>query len=189
MKNILLTAFFGMLSYGVKAQSPTYFHGTYPGWSFKQVVLPADLLEEYSYPEGIKEVRFAPGMFDPSSDSYFSYIFLFTSPSSNMLTVQEIEQMLLTYYKGWNTMIGYKNGVLIQEEDIQVNLNGNDRELEGSIDIINGLGKGHQIQLYLELSAYKTQDGTYRLLGLVSPKDKKAKVWEALYEQRDQMSL
>ena len=50
--------------------------------------------------KGFEEIRFAPGMFDAKSDSFFSYGFVLQCEPEPKLTDAVVKQELLTYYRG-----------------------------------------------------------------------------------------
>lgn len=49
---------------------------------------------------GLEEIRFAPGMFQPDSESFFSYFFVFWLPNQKPLEARVIHDEMLTYYRG-----------------------------------------------------------------------------------------
>lgn len=50
--------------------------------------------------KGVEEIRFAPGMFDPKSESFFSYVFVFSVSADQALTQEVIQKEMLSYYRG-----------------------------------------------------------------------------------------
>ena len=60
---------------------------------------PAALIAEHSTRE-VAELRFAPGMFKPDSETFFSYALLFWLPDDQKIDPATMRQELLTYYRG-----------------------------------------------------------------------------------------
>lgn len=50
--------------------------------------------------KGVEEIRFAPGMFDAKSESFFSYVFVFSVSADQPLTQEVIQKDMLSYYRG-----------------------------------------------------------------------------------------
>jgi len=59
---------------------------------------------------GIEEIRFAPGMFDARSDSFFTYAFVFSVPMEQELTQEVIQRETLAYYRGLAESVSKSKG-------------------------------------------------------------------------------
>jgi hypothetical protein len=68
-------------------------------WKGERIELPPSFAPAMTL-KGSEEIRFAPGMFNPHSDSFFTYAFVFSVPRSQELTPEVIKQEMLTYYRG-----------------------------------------------------------------------------------------
>ena len=68
-------------------------------WKGERITLPPSFAPEMGL-KGIEEIRFAPGMFDVKSDSFFSYAFVFSVSADQKLTEEVIWKETLTYYRG-----------------------------------------------------------------------------------------
>jgi hypothetical protein len=68
-------------------------------WGGERLDLPTDFAPEMKL-EGVEEIRFAPGMFKPDDDSFFSYVFVFAVSADQELTGKVIKEEMLTYYRG-----------------------------------------------------------------------------------------
>lgn len=68
-------------------------------WKGERIALPPSFAPEMEL-KGIEEIRFAPGMFDVKSDSFFSYAFVFSVSSDQKLTEDVIRKETLAYYRG-----------------------------------------------------------------------------------------
>lgn len=68
-------------------------------WKGERIALPPTFAPAMKL-KGIEEIRFAPGMFQAQSDSFFSYAFVFSVSKEQELTPELIQQEILVYYRG-----------------------------------------------------------------------------------------
>ena len=69
------------------------------GWTKETIPLPPTFAPDMKW-KGVEELRFAPGMYKPESDSFFSYAILFWLPGEQKVDAKTMEQEMLVYYKG-----------------------------------------------------------------------------------------
>jgi hypothetical protein len=100
---LLLLPLFGILATqapGQEAKEATPEKRVFKtGWKGEVIDLPASFAPEMKL-RGIEEIRFAPGMFDAKSASFFSYVFVFSVSAEQKLTPEAIRNDLLAYYRG-----------------------------------------------------------------------------------------
>ncbi len=68
-------------------------------WKGEVIALPASFAPEMKL-KGIEEIRFAPGMFESGSASFFTYVFVFSVSGEQKLTGEVIRDEMLAYYRG-----------------------------------------------------------------------------------------
>lgn len=68
-------------------------------WKGERITLPPAFAPAMKL-KGIEEIRFAPGMFQAQSDSFFSYAFVFSVAKDHELTQEVIQREILVYYRG-----------------------------------------------------------------------------------------
>lgn len=68
-------------------------------WKGERIALPPAFAPAMKL-KGIEEIRFAPGMFQAQSESFFSYAFVFSVTKDQELTPAVIQQEMLVYYRG-----------------------------------------------------------------------------------------
>lgn len=68
-------------------------------WKGERITLPADFAPDMKL-KGIEEIRFAPGMFEADSETFFSYVFAFAVSADQQLSKAVIEAEMLAYYRG-----------------------------------------------------------------------------------------
>ena len=69
------------------------------GWGGETIQLPPGFSPEMKL-KGSEHIRFAPGMMNPESDTFFSYTFVFELEPKPELTEAVIKEELLKYYRG-----------------------------------------------------------------------------------------
>ena len=79
-------------------------------WKGERITLPP-LFAPGMGLKGIEEIRFAPGMLDEKSDSFFSYVFVFSVSADQKLTEDVIRKETLTYYRGLAEAVLKRKGV------------------------------------------------------------------------------
>lgn len=90
-----------LLSAGiVGADEPNAFKLAAPeGWSGETIALPPGFAPDMAL-KGSEHIRFAPGMMKATSDSFFSYAFVFELQSKPELTDAVVKEEFLKYYRG-----------------------------------------------------------------------------------------
>ncbi len=78
-------------------------------WKGERIELPPRFAPAMTL-KGIEEIRFAPGMFDAKSDSFFTYAFVFSVPKAQELTPELIQKELLAYYRGLGEAVAKGKG-------------------------------------------------------------------------------
>ena len=68
-------------------------------WKGERIELPPPFAPEMKL-KGIEVIRFAPGMFNAQSDSFFTYAFVFSVSKDQDLTQEVIQREILAYYRG-----------------------------------------------------------------------------------------
>lgn len=69
------------------------------GWGGETIQLPPGFAPEMKL-KGSEHIRFAPGMMDPESDTFFSYAFVFELEPMPELTEAVVKEEFLKYYRG-----------------------------------------------------------------------------------------
>jgi hypothetical protein len=95
---ILLLLFFAVTATAQKPQVTTDF-SIETEWRGEVIKLPPSFAPDMTI-VGVEDIRFAPGMFQPEQDDFFTYVFVITSTTGQKLTQKLVHDELLTYYKG-----------------------------------------------------------------------------------------
>lgn len=104
-------------------------------WKGERIKLPPGFAPEMKL-KGVEEIRFAPGMFKPESESFFSYIFVFAVPGDSALTKEVIQGELLTYYRGLAGSIFQRKGKEVDTGDFSFKLE-NEESVESAPESVN----------------------------------------------------
>ena len=73
-------------------------------WKGERIQLPPPFAPAMKL-KGTEEIRFAPGMFDAGSATFFSYAFVFSVSKDQALTEEIIQREILAYYRGLSESI------------------------------------------------------------------------------------
>ncbi|MEO9969354.1 MAG: hypothetical protein ABJG15_05920 [Hyphomonadaceae bacterium] len=82
------------------------------GWRTEIVTFPLSFAPELDY-EGHGDVRFAPGMFDPETDAFWTYSFVWWLPLNTEITPDRLSADMNTYFSGLAALI-----MTSREEDV-----------------------------------------------------------------------
>lgn len=162
------------------------------GWSGERILLPPGFAPGMML-TGIEEIRFAPGMFKPDSDSFFSYVFVFQLDAKPELTHEVLQRELLVYYRGLATTVLKGRNVKVEPNSFTLKLSkqksiGGPENLTGYAGDLNWLEpfRTRKAQtLHLEVHAWRRAENNY-LFVCVSPMKKSAAIWKELHEIRSE---
>lgn len=161
-------------------------------WTFERFVLPPAFAPELPY-KGAEELRFAPGMFNKDSITYFTYAFVAQLDNVSAISQAGVRDYLLKYYKGLCSSTANDRKLLIDTSRIAVNVEKkkgtpvNETIYIASLDIFGVFADGAPLKLNMEVKVLVDADAkkTY-LIFIASPREKKDAAWKKLYElQRD----
>jgi len=166
------------------------------GWRPERIDLPASFAPTMEL-HGMEEVRFAPGMFQPKSDSFFSYLFVFRTQSKPKLTREVIERELLVYYRGLASANLKRSNVNVDTTRFGLKLRqlempaakGTDptgwKRYEGDLNWVEPFVTLKPQTIHLEVDAWTSNNtGHNYLFACVSPQDKQAAIWKTMRELR-----
>jgi hypothetical protein len=108
---VLLTALTTAMSSFVAAQDVTKVEIETPkGWRTETLSLPTGFAKDMTL-KGFEEVRFAPGMFRPDAEDFFTYCFVFCLPNQTPPDQKTLTAELLKYYRGLAVAVTRRSGV------------------------------------------------------------------------------
>lgn len=148
--------------------------------------------------KGAEEVRFAPGMFKPESDSFFSYAVLFWLADNQKIDRETTERELLVYYRGLAKAVlkGKKQDVDAASFALALRATP-DRDgkrpdgekflsFAGELKWIEPFATGKPQTLRLEIQTWRCEKQNHQIVFMcVSPQPDNAAIWRDLRAIRD----
>lgn len=104
----LLLAVLALSASGEEAEVP--FSLPMPeGWRGETITFPLEFAPELAY-EGLEELRFSPGMFDPEAEDFWSYGFIWWVPLTTTLDAETLGKDLEAYFRGLSKAVSASRG-------------------------------------------------------------------------------
>jgi len=109
---VFLFALFAVaLSEATVAEEPIRVEMETPkGWRTETLSLPTGFAKDMKL-TGFEEVRFAPGMFRPDAEDFFTYCFVFCLPDQSPPNPKVLTEELLKYYRGLAVAVTRRSGI------------------------------------------------------------------------------
>lgn len=83
------------------------------GWRTETLSLPTGFAKDMKL-TGFEEVRFAPGMFRPDAEDFFTYCFVFCLPNQTPPNQKVLTEELLKYYRGLAVAVTRRSGINVK---------------------------------------------------------------------------
>lgn len=168
------------------------------GWRKETIPFPLEFARELPF-SGVEELRFAPGMFKPEAQGFWSYAFAWWLDGQPPLGASELERALLPYFAGLITEVAKEKRYAIDPARFSVSLHPSTGAREkaghavqaftGSAELYDAFATGKPITLNLEVWVWDCAEAGKRVaLVLASPKPSTERIWEALRERRDEFA-
>lgn len=178
----------------VHGENPRFLFQTgSPPWRGERIPLPPGFARDLGW-NGVEEIRFAPGMFEPAQPDFFSYILVFALEPASDITKKGLERELLTYYRGLSKSVMASARRDVDTDSFTISLEPVEPEHEGApdtapkaaawmgtLDWIEPFATRREQTLYFEVHTWK-QGGRVVVLSCVSPVDRQsgAAIWKNL---------
>lgn len=181
------------------ADEPVRFQLAAPDdWGGETIELPPQFAPGMKL-NGSEHIRFAPGMMKPSSESFFSYAFVFDLDSKPALTEEVLKEEFLKYYRGLCTTV--LNGkapdvdpskFTLELKRVKLDAKTTDGEpsaakftrYTGTLDWVEPFATRKPQKLNLEIQVWSKLDRNY-LFVCVSPQSADKPIWKQLHTIRD----
>lgn len=152
-------------------------------WRSERLTLPTGFAPDLSL-RGIEEIRFAPGMFEPDHEEFFSYALVFYLPNQKPLTQTQIHTELLKYYRGLAASVGRDRTPKIETDKFTLALTpleGKDGQYTAVLDWVEPFKTGKAQKLRFEIESARIADmNASRLSMSASPQKPNHKLWPVL---------
>jgi len=162
------------------------------GWRSERIPFPLGFAKELKY-RGFEELRFGPGMFQPKSDSYWTYAFFWWVKGDVSVDQKSLEKDLLNYYRGLSRAVGSSRGMKIDPQATKVRLtpakaagSATAPIFTGKLHTYDAFATGKLLKLNFEVSRryFGQADHTWVFFS-VSPHDRQHKLWKQMHAFRD----
>ncbi len=156
-----------------------------PGWKFERIGFPLPFAPDLDL-RGFEELRFAPGMYDTKSDTYFTYIFAMKLEGELNIDSAFLDALLERYYRGLCQAVAKDKDFKIDSSKIEADV-GEDhfeapqsRHFHAKLESFDPFVTGKPLTLHLEILVVQETKSDHRIFAAVSPKPKDDRVWKRL---------
>jgi len=160
-------------------QAPSLLPPAPAGWRGERLELPLGFAPELDY-RGVEDLLFAPGMFVPDSDSYFSYALALRLEGEVAVDEEMLQRFLEIYYRGLCGAVAADRGLALDLDAIRARVRREGQGYRASVALFDAFTTGAALDLALELEWHAAPRAT-EILGLASPLDAAAPVWKELH--------
>ena len=188
--NLVLILLSGIAGAPAGQEDPSLLPKTQEGWRYERLVFPLSFAPDLKY-QGFEELRFAPGMFDPQSDTYFTYIFAVRLEGTHKIDSDFVRTFLFKYYRGLCEAAGADRNPPLDLKKISVFVKKGEDQRTGAdvfvaeVVMFDAFVTGKPMTLNIEIVAADDPNAKATcLFALASPKPKSHKVWKLLYGLR-----
>lgn len=158
---------------------------TPPNWRFERIDFPLPFAPDLKY-DGFEELRFAPGMFNTKSDTYFTYIFALKITNDVAIDAVLLKSLLETYYRGLCRSVAEGTDFKIDVAKISAAVRVEHAETQharffrATLDSFDPFVTGKPIKLHLEMVVADVSQTDHRIFAAVSPAPTQSPVWKML---------
>jgi len=160
-------------------------------WRYEKIDLPLDFAPDIA-DAGFEELRFAPGMFDRSATTYFTYVFVLSFEDQVRFKKKKLKRFLLDYYRGLAKAVAGSREMTIDLSEITAEVqqmatdDRRSKSYHAEVVFLDVFNKGEPVEIHLEMTQGKSAGANPSfLLALASPQAKKTATWKQLHEIGD----
>ena len=165
------------------------FHLPLPeGWRAETIPFPLGFAPELPY-TGLEELRFAPGMFRPEAEDYFSYSFVWWVEPGTLFEADRLASELELYFRGLSDAVLAEAGGTPEDAVFSARVSTRHvkdvsrRRFEGRVEIHEPFAARDQLTLFLRAEAFNCIDPDHRVIYFqFSPQPEGHPVWKTLRE-------
>jgi hypothetical protein len=167
-----------LLALGSLPQVPAPLFPAPEGWRTERIPFPLGFAPELEY-RGFEDLAFAPGMFAKGSDSYFSYALALELEGDVAIDARFLDDFLTTYYRGLCRAVGESRALELDLDAVAAEVEGGGDRFRARVHAFDPFTDGGALELALELCTHPGA-GKTELLGIASPKERSAPIWQEL---------
>lgn len=194
---LLLAGAAGALGSARAAEAPPLKWPVPAGWRSETIPFPLGFAPEVPY-RGTEEVRFAPGFFQPNSDTFWTYAFTWWLEGEPDTSRKGLEGNLTRYFSGLCQAVGGKKyafspdhfrAKLVPAAGPARHGAHEAQAFSGTIETYDPFATGAALTLNVEAQVWDCEQGKHRVvLILASPKTRESAAWKELIERRDALA-
>ena len=167
-------------------------------WGGETIRLPPGFAADMKL-TGVEHIRFAPGMMQPKSGSFFCYAFAFELAAKPDLTKTVVHDEFLRYYSGLCTAVlrGQVPDLDVSKFTLKLQQSKSESTAsdeknvvtrsvtyDGTLDWVEPFATKKAQMLHLEIQTWSDKGRNY-IFACVSPQAKDAEIWKQLHKIRD----
>jgi len=153
------------------------------GWRTETLSLPTGFAKDMKL-TGFEEVRFAPGMFRPDAEDFFTYCFVFCLPDQAPPNPKVLTEELLKYYRGLAVAVTRRSGIDVKSASFTLKITpvkDSKTKSRGVMTWIEPFATRKPQTLNLEIESVLVSSVKGCLLKIaVSPKPRDGNVWKPM---------
>jgi hypothetical protein len=158
------------------------------GWSSETLPFPLQFAPQIDH-EGLEELRFSPGMFDPEAEDFFSYAFVWWLPPDTLFSAEALARDLELYFAGLAESVAESRGLERPGSPHRVEMRTVSREpveFVGLVETFDAFASEAPVYLMLRGRVVRcTAESHTAVLFELSPQPESHEVWRRLGEIRD----
>ncbi len=155
------------------------------GWRYERMPVPPGFAPDVAL-RGFEEARFAPGMFDNTSPTYFTYVLALLLDAEPELNARVLQDFLEKYYRGLSVAVGRQKAQTPDPAQMKaaVRPEGPDgQRFTANVSFFDSFTDGRRIELNLEIRLTpRLTSGKTGCVLLISPRNREEEVWTRLRE-------
>jgi hypothetical protein len=179
---------FVLLALPVSAQEVPFHMPLPEGWKAETIVFPLEFAPQLEY-EGLEELRFSPGMFDPEAADFFSYAFVWWVPAETVVSAQGLARDLETYFRGLARTVAESKGFDPENPSHSVEMrtiSDQPKTFVGLVETFDAFSTRAPLYLMLRGQVIDCMaGGNTAVFFELSPQPESHEVWTTLSEIRD----
>ncbi len=172
-----------------KAQSKEPYSFAAPAdWRSERINFPLDFAPDIKY-QGFEELRFAPGMFNPKADSYFTYAFFWWLAGKPEIKQESLAQDLKKYFRGLCATVGASRKLSLDLDKIEAKVMVID-EIKSShtqpayraiVTTYDPFNAGQELTLNIDVTQWYCAATNHTcVFFLASPQTQSTEIWQQL---------
>jgi hypothetical protein len=161
--------------------SPTFLKSP-ADWRFERMPVPPGFAPDVKF-SGFEEARFAPGMFDNTSQTYLTYVLSLSLDGPPQIDPPALKDFLEKYYRGLSLVLASRKGQSPDPAQMTADVTATASGFNAKVIFFDSFTDGRKVALNLEIREVKRPAvARTGLVILISPQPTDHQVWQKLRE-------